>query len=218
MITILLKMLLYPLSAKQMSSVKAMQKIQPKVKEMQEKFKDKPEKAQKAVMELYKEHKVNPLAGCLPLLVQMPILIAFYQALLHLEYLEPAHAGFLWIANLSTPDRSFILPLLAAASTYWQQKVGTPATGDQTQKYMLMFMPVFIGYIAYTFPAGLALYWVVFSIIGALQQLYINSKKDISSDEIAAVGNVTDIELETKIKTEPKPAKVKKGDRKRNAR
>lgn len=222
MITILLKMLLYPLSAKQMNSVKGMQELQPKVKELQEKYKGQPEKAQKEVMALYKEHKVNPLAGCFPLLVQMPILIAFYQALLSLEYLEPSHAGFLWIANLSQPDRTLILPILTAASTYWQQKVSTINTQDQTQKYMLIFMPLFIGYLSYTFPAGLALYWVVFSVIGALQQMYVNHKtnKAKAKAEIEAGNKDTkskDAKLESK--TESKPVrKTKKGDRRKNAR
>lgn len=238
LITILLKVLLYPLSARQMSSVKAMQELQPMVKDLQERYKGQPEKAQKAVMELYKEHKVNPLAGCFPLLIQMPIIIAFYQALLRLEYLVPAHAGFLWIANLSMRDTTFILPILTAASTYWQQKVSTTNTKDQMQKYMLYFMPLFIGYIASTFPAGLALYWVVFSVIGALQQIYVNRKhnkaqaivetgavstakapnpanKDISKDTDKNSKKATKAEA----KPESKPArKTKKGDRRRNAR
>ena len=148
-----------------MNSVKGMQELQPKVKELQEKYKGQPEKAQKEVMALYKEHKVNPLAGCFPLLVQMPILIAFYQALLSLEYLEPSHAGFLWIANLSQPDRTLILPILTAASTYWQQKVSTINTQDQTQKYMLILCR-YLSDICPTRSVGLALYWVVFSVIG----------------------------------------------------
>lgn len=226
MITILLKMLLYPLSAKQMNSVKGMQELQPKVKELQEKYKGQPEKAQKEVMELYKEQKVNPLAGCFPLLVQMPILIAFYQALLGLEYLEPSHAGFLWIANLSQPDRTLILPILTAASTYWQQKVSTANTQDQTQKYMLIFMPLFIGYLSYTFPAGLALYWVVFSVIGALQQIYVNHKTNKAKAKVEVEAGHKDTKNKDTNKdakrgsnTESKPVrKTKKGDRRKNAR
>jgi len=212
LITVLLKIILYPLSAKQMESVRAMQEIQPKIKELQEKYKKQPEKAQQAIMELYRKHKVNPLAGCLPLLVQMPILIAFYQALFHLEYLEPSHAGFIWITNLSEPDHMLILPILAAASTFWQQKVSMPSTTDPTQRYMLYFMPLLIGYFAYKFPAGLALYWVVFNLIGSVQQIYINkqskkkAKATVEADQIEA-------------KSEPKPAaKVKKGDKRKNAR
>jgi len=151
----------------------------------------------------------------------MPILIAFYQALLGLEYLEPSHAGtFLWIANLSQPDRTLILPILTAASTFWQQKVSTANTGDQTQKYMLYFMPLFIGYLSYTFPAGLALYWVIFSVIGALQQIYVNRKQNKVKPEVEAENNDTknkNTKLESK--TESKPVrKTKKGDRRKNAR
>lgn len=220
MITVLLKVLLYPLSAKQMNSVKAMQELQPMVKDLQERYKGQPEKSQKAVMELYKEYKVNPLAGCFPLLIQMPILIAFYQALLTLEYLEPSHAGFLWIAHLSQPDRTLILPILTAASTYWQQKVSTTNTQDQMQKYMLLFMPLFIGYLSYTFPAGLALYWVVFSVIGALQQMYVNRKHNKAKAEVET-GDYNTKNKDTKLdsKTESKPVrKTKKGDRRKNAR
>lgn len=177
LLTATMKMLLYPLTAKQMKSVKAMQEIQPQIKELQEKHRKNPEKAQKAVMELYREKKVNPLAGCLPLLIQMPILIAFYQALLRFNYADPSAAGFLWIANLSQSkpsDPYYILPILTAAATYWQQRVSTASPNDPTQRTMLYTMPLFLGYIAYTVPAGLALYWVVFSVLGAVQQLFIN--------------------------------------------
>ncbi|NLC07688.1 MAG: membrane protein insertase YidC [Syntrophomonadaceae bacterium] len=211
LITILLKILIYPLSAKQMESMRAMQEIQPKVKELQEKFKKQPERAQQAVMELYQKHKVNPLAGCLPLLIQMPILIAFYQALLHIEYLEPAHAGFFWIPNLSEPDRMLILPILAAASTFWQQIVTTPAAMDQTQKYLLFFMPLFIGYISYKFPAGLALYWVVFSVLGALQQIYVNRKGRKGGAEV-------EVEIVTEKPVTKPSAKAKKGVKRKHAR
>lgn len=172
-ITIAFKIVLYPLTVKQMKSMKAMQEIGPKVKQIQEKYKDKPEKSQQAVMELYKQHGVNPMAGCLPLLVQMPILIAFYQALLHFPYSNPEHAGFLWfVQNLSKPD-PWVLPILAAATTFLQQKV-TTTSNDPTQRTMLYVMPLFIGWMARSFPAGLALYWVVFNIAGTIQQIFIN--------------------------------------------
>jgi len=177
LLTIAMKMLLYPLTAKQMASVKAMQEIQPMVKEIQEKYRKEPEKAQHAIMDLYRQKKVNPLAGCLPLLIQLPILIAFYQALLKFPYVDETAAGFFWIPNLSNPDPWFILPILAAASTFWQQKVSMTSANDQTQKTLLFTMPLFLGYLAYKMPAGLALYWVVFSVLGAVQQMYINSKR-----------------------------------------
>lgn len=174
MLTVVMKMALYPLTAKQLASVKAMQELQPQIKELQEKHKKNPEKAQKAIMELYQKKKVNPLAGCLPLLVQMPILIAFYQALLRFDYVKPEAASFLWISNLSNPDHTLILPILTAAATFWQQKVSTTSVNDPTQRTMLYTMPLFLGWISYKLPAGLGLYWVVFSVLGALQQIYVN--------------------------------------------
>lgn len=211
LITLLLKLLLYPLSNKQMESVRAMQEIQPKIKEIQDKYKKEPEKAQQAMVELYKKHKINPLAGCFPVLVQMPILIAFYQALLHLEF-DQSNAGFLWISNLGEPDKTFILSILAAGATFWQQKISMPSTNDQTQRFMLMFMPVFIGYLSYTFPAGLALYWVIFSVTSALQQLYINWKRD-RKDRGDSVEKIKEASPVSKS-----GVKRKKGDKKKHAR
>jgi YidC/Oxa1 family membrane protein insertase len=200
LITVVFKVILYPLTVKQLQSVKAMQEIQPQIKELQEKHRKNPERAQKAVMELYKERKVNPLAGCLPLLIQMPILIAFYQALYKLPtYAEgiPAEAlKFLWIPNITEADHAIriagfpleinlgnfvitisIMVILVAVTTYWQQKVSTASVNDPTQRTMLYMMPIFIGWVAMKLPAGLAIYWVTFSALGALQQIYINKMK-----------------------------------------
>lgn len=172
MLTIVVKMALYPLTVKQMKSMKAMQVLQPKIKEIQEKQKD-PQKAQQAIMQLYKEHGANPLSGCLPLVIQMPILIALYRALNNFPYREMAHAKFLWVQNLSVPDPYFGLALLSALTTFWLQKM-TANTADQTQKTMLMIMPVFIGMMSTRFAAGLALYWVVLNVVGIIQQYFIN--------------------------------------------
>ena len=173
LLTIFIKMVLYPLSKKQMHSMVMMQKLAPEIKAIQEKYKGKdPQKMQQKIMELYKENNVNPMAGCLPLLVQMPILIALYRALFDFPFLNPEHAHFFWVESLShTGD--ILLAILAAATTYLQSKL-TTNTQDQTQKTMLYTMPLFIGWIAYTVPAGLALYWVVFNTVGAIQQWYIN--------------------------------------------
>ncbi len=174
LLTILIKVILYPLSKKQMQSMKKMQQLAPKIKQIQDKYKKKdPQKMQQKVMELYKENDVNPMSGCLPLLIQMPILIALYRALLNYNFTNPAHAHFIWIESLKQPDHFYILPILAALTTFLQTKL-TTNTADQTQKTMLYFMPLFIGWIAATVPAGLALYWVVFNIVGAAQQYYIN--------------------------------------------
>ncbi|MBC7293102.1 MAG: membrane protein insertase YidC, partial [Thermoleophilia bacterium] len=135
----------------------------------------------------YREHRVNPMAGCLPLLIQLPILFALYKALLGFNYLNPEHARFLWVPTLSGKDPYFILPVLAGASTYWQSRLTSSPT-DPTQRMLLITMPVFIAWISTTVPAGLVLYWVVFSVVGALQQLWINRqipqlKKGVARDE-----------------------------------
>ncbi|MBC9785422.1 membrane protein insertase YidC [Heliobacterium chlorum] len=188
LITIVIKMLLYPLSAKQMKSMKAMSELAPKQKAIQEKYKKDPQKAQEAMMALYKEHGVNPLSGCLPLVIQFPILIAFYNGLRNFQFQNEAHAQFLWVPNLSLVD-PYILPLLAAATTFLQMKVSSPTTStgnaqaEQTQKIMLYVMPVMIGWMAHNFPAGLSLYWVVFNTVGILQQLYINRSLNVRKGE-----------------------------------
>lgn len=181
-LTILIKMALFPLSVKQMRSLKITQQLQPKIKAVQEKFKNEPQKAQAAVMEIYKQYGANPLSGCLPLLVQMPILIALYQALYNFKFPVAAHASFLyspslhfWIQNLKEPDKFLVMPVLAVVTTFALQKMTTNVQ-DQTQKTMLYVMPLFIGFITYSMPSGLGLYWVVTNIVGAIQQYFINKQ------------------------------------------
>lgn len=184
--TIILKLLLYPLSYKQMHSMKKMQEIQPQIKEVQQKYKKNPEKANQMVMEIYKENKVNPMAGCLPLLVQMPILIALFQALRAFEY-KDVGSSFLWIPHLNSPDPYYIIPVLVAVSTYFQSKISTPPTGDSaaasTNKMMLYMMPLMIGYFSLSMPSGLGLYWIMFGVLGIVQQLYINRKPSFQKEE-----------------------------------
>lgn len=176
LLTVLVKIVLYPLTNKQMKSMMGMQQIQPKVKEIQDKWKNKdPKKMQEQIMELYKEHNVNPAMGCLPLLVQMPILIALYRSLFAFPFVNTAHAVFLWVPNLSGKDPFFILPVLAGVTTYLQSKM-TTASSDPTQKMMTVTMPIFITWISSTIPAGLALYWVVFNVAGIIQQYFINKQ------------------------------------------
>ncbi len=176
LLTIVIKLVLYPLTQKQMKSMLAMQQLQPKIKEIQDKWKSKdPKKAQEQVMQLYKENNVNPAAGCLPLLIQMPILIALYRSLFSFPYENVAHASFIWIQNLSDKDPFYILPVLAGVTTYLQSKLTTNST-DPTQKMMLYTMPVFIGWISATVPAGLALYWATFNVASAVQQYFVNKQ------------------------------------------
>jgi YidC/Oxa1 family membrane protein insertase len=176
LLTILIKLVLYPLTNKQMKSMMGMQQIQPKIKEIQDRWKGKdPKKMQEEIMKLYKEHNVNPMAGCLPLLIQMPILIALYRSLFTFPYENPAHATFIWLQNLSDKDPYYILPILAGVTTYIQSKL-TTTSNDPTQKMMLYTMPVFIGWISATVPAGLALYWAVFNVASSVQQYIINKQ------------------------------------------
>jgi YidC/Oxa1 family membrane protein insertase len=184
--------LLFPLSIKQMRSMKEMQLLQPKIEALRKELKDNPQRLNKEIMELYKEHKVNPLGGCLPLLLQMPIFFALYQALIRSVALRGAH--FLWIKDLSAPDKLFvlknsipllgnqvnILPILMAIGMFIQQKISmAKATGEaaQQQKMMSIIMPIMFGVIFYQMPSGLVLYWFVNSILMLSYQFRINSQK-----------------------------------------
>lgn len=171
LLTIVIKLVLYPLTVKQVKSMKAMQDIQPKMKQLQEKYKGNPEKLNKEMATLYKEAGVNPLAGCLPLIVQMPFLIAIFYALRDYNYLQQP-PSFLWVTDLAQPDATYILPVVSAVTTYIQQKQTTTEMTQQT-KMMMVFMPLFIGYISLTFPAGLVLYWVVSNIFQIFQQWFM---------------------------------------------
>jgi YidC/Oxa1 family membrane protein insertase len=176
LLTVLIKVVLYPLTKKQMKSLLAMQQLQPKVKEIQDKWKDRdPEKMQQMIMDLYKENNVNPASGCLPLLVQMPILFALYRSLFDFPYINEAHASFIWVHNLSATDSLYILPLLAGVTTFFQSKMTMMST-EPTQRMMLYTMPLFIAWVSASVPAGLALYWVVFNIVGIIQQYFINKQ------------------------------------------
>ena len=184
--------LLFPLSIKQMRSMKEMQLLQPKIEALRKELKDNPQRLNKEIMELYKEHKVNPLGGCLPLLLQMPIFFALYQALIRSVALRGAH--FLWIKDLSAPDKLFvfknsipflgnqvnILPILMAIGMFVQQKISmAKATGEaaQQQQMMSIIMPIMFGIIFYQMPSGLVLYWFVNSILMLSYQLRINVQK-----------------------------------------
>ncbi|QGP91932.1 Membrane protein insertase YidC 2 [Neomoorella glycerini] len=191
--TILVKVILFPLTYRQLRSMKRMQEIQPKIQELQKKYKSNPQKAQQAMMELYQKEGVNPLGGCLPLLVQMPVLFALFSALRtffdpvhHPAYVELAHANFLWVSNLGQPD-PYILPILVALGTFFQQKVSmVGGNQDQTQRTMLIVMPLVIGWMSRSFSAGLSLYWVTFSLMGILEQWLVRRKPHLVKEEISA--------------------------------
>jgi len=172
LVTLLIKLVFYKLSEKSGRSMAGMRKLQPRMKALQERYKDDRQAMSTALMELYKKEKINPAAGCLPMLVQIPFFISFYWVLL--ESVEMRQAPFaLWITDLSSRDPFFILPLLMGAAMYFQQKLNPPPP-DPVQAKMMQIMPiVFTGFFAF-FPAGLVLYWLTNSVLSIAQQWRIN--------------------------------------------
>ena len=168
--TVLVKLILYPLTKKQIESTKAMMEIQPKMKAIQEKYKDDKQRLNMELANLYKNEGVNPLAGCLPLIIQMPIMIGIFYGIRDFHY--EGSASFLWMESISAPAPTYILTVLSALTTFIASKQTMPATGavGAQNKMMMYFMPLFIGYISLTFPAGLVLYWVVMNIMQIGQQ------------------------------------------------
>lgn len=190
-LSILVYLLLYPFTLKQMRSMKKMQVIQPQVEELRKLYKDNPQRLNKEIMELYRQHKVNPLGGCLLLILQMPVFIALYQLLSRSVALKGAR--FLWIKDLSESDRLFILPtslpilgnevnilpIIMAIGMFVQQKISMPA-GDSSsaeqQRMMMFLMPVMFGLIFYRMPSGLVLYWLINSLLMLIYQLRLNRR------------------------------------------
>ena len=186
LLTIIVKFLLYPLTVKQVKSMTAMQEIAPKMKKIQEKYKDNPQVMQQKVAAMYQEAGVNPLAGCLPLLVQMPILMGMYYSLYNLEYPSADAAQFLWLPSLSEADPYYILPVLNVLTTFYQTRQTSDMSNPQ-MKMMMLIMPLFIGFISLTFPSGLVLYWVVMNICQILQQWWIYREGGPAEQAKAAV-------------------------------
>jgi len=170
-LTILIKGLFYYPSAISYRSMAAMRKFSPRIQELRERFGDDRQKLQQEMMKLYKEEKINPMAGCLPILLQMPVFIALYWMLA--ESVELRHAPFmLWITDLSVKDPYFVLPILMAIVMYLQQKLN-PTPPDPMQAKIMQMMPIIFGFFFMFFPAGLVLYWLFNSLISMIQQLFI---------------------------------------------
>ncbi|UOD35730.1 membrane protein insertase YidC [Deferribacteraceae bacterium V6Fe1] len=174
LLTIIIKIITYPLTYKSMSSMKKMKDLQPKMTEIKEKFKGDAQKMNAAMMELYKKHGVNPMGGCLPMLIQIPIFFALYKALLVSIELKGAPFIF-WLADLSEKDPYYITPILMGASMFFQQKL-TPAAGDPIQQKLFLFMPVIFTFMFLNFPSGLVIYWLTNNILSIGQQIIINKK------------------------------------------
>lgn len=173
MLTVMIRILLYPLTVKQVKAMQAMRELGPKLKQLQEKYKNNKTKQQEEIAKLYKTAGVNPLAGCLPMLIQMPFLASMFYALRNFSYVS--HPGFLWIKTLSGRDPLYILPVLAAITTYILSQQTMNETNPQNQ-LMSIAMPCVIGYMAVHFPAGLGLYWVVSNLFQIVQQRIVCRK------------------------------------------
>ncbi|MCP4355901.1 MAG: membrane protein insertase YidC [Proteobacteria bacterium] len=191
LLTLLIKIILWPLGNKGYKSMNEMKKLQPLMTEIREKYKDDKKKMNEEVMNLYKTYKINPLGGCLPMIAQLPVFFAFYQMLY--QAIELRHAPFFgWITDLSAPDRLFsfdfsipfmeapygipVLTILMGASMFLQQKM-TPQAGDATQAKIMMMMPLFMTFIFINFSSGLVLYWFVNNLFSIAQQYYTMKKK-----------------------------------------
>ncbi|MFA4843263.1 MAG: membrane protein insertase YidC, partial [Candidatus Omnitrophota bacterium] len=195
LLSVLLNIVLFPLTVKSFKSMQKMQELHPQMAKLKAQLKDQPQKLNKEIMELYKKYKINPFSGCLPILLQMPIFIALYQALM--KSIELRNATFLWIRDLSSPEAiplpmSFpiigdsinILPLIMVAAMVIQQKLSTASSGGaitaeqkQQQKVMLIVMPIMFGFIFYNMPSGLVLYWVVNTVLTIVEQAAVLRKE-----------------------------------------
>lgn len=168
-VTIIIRALLLPLTIKQLKSSKAMQALQPQMQKLREKYKDNQQKMQEETMKLFQKHNVNPMSGCLPLLIQMPVLIAFYQAIIRNDHIR--EATFLGM-QLGSPPAWYTLPILAALTTYMQQQVMGMNTNPQA-KMLMTIMPVMIFFFALNLPSALSLYWVFGNLFTTVQSYFL---------------------------------------------
>jgi YidC/Oxa1 family membrane protein insertase len=181
--TIIIRVLLLPLSIKQTKSTAKMGAIQPEMKKVQAKYKNDPQKSQQEVMKLYKENGVNPMGGCLPMIVQMPILFALFYVF---NNLNMEGAGFLWMKDLTLPDPIYILPILSTVTTYFSSKLmQAPGSGSQSKQTSTMNtgMAIFMGIMSLKFKGALVLYWVINNLLQVIQTLVIN-KIELTKKEI----------------------------------
>jgi YidC/Oxa1 family membrane protein insertase len=184
LLTILIKLIFWPLSQKSYKSMDQMKKIQPMIQKIREKYADDKEAMNREIMALYKTYKVNPAGGCLPMIVQIPVFFGLYKALL--GSIELRHAPFItnvpftdlvWLADLSAKDPYYVTPLIMGATMFLQQKM-TPTSGDPTQAKIMLLMPVVFTFLFLNFPAGLVVYWLVNNVLSIAQQWWMMRAKD----------------------------------------
>ena len=174
LVTVLIKLIFYRLSATSYKSMASMRKLQPKLLALRERYGNDKAKISQMTMELYRQEKVNPLGGCLPIIIQIPVFIALYWVLL--ESVQLRQAPFLfWINDLASADAYHVLPIIMGITMLIQQRLN-PAPPDPTQAKMMMFLPILFTGLFWNFPAGLVLYWIVNNSLSILQQWYITRK------------------------------------------
>ena len=173
-LSILIKVIFLPLTQISMKSMKEMQKVQPEMNRLRETYKNDKARLQQEIMLLYKRRRINPMSGCLPMVIQIPVFIALYNALQNA--IEMRHAPFfLWIQDLAAKDPIYVTPIIMGASMVLQQKM-TPTTADPAQAKMFLLMPVMFTFLFLNFPAGLVLYWLVNNVLSIAHQYYLNKK------------------------------------------
>ena len=187
-LTLVIRAILYPLTYKGMMSMQKIKKISPQIKELQAKHKGDPQRMNKAVMDMYKKHNANPLGGCLPMVMQIPVFFAIYRVLLNAVELQGAE-WILWITDLSRMDQYFVLPILMGASMYYQQKLTPSNFTDPIQEKVFKFLPVIFTFFFVTFPAGLVLYWFVNNLFSIGQQFIVNAQFKNANDAEVALAN-----------------------------
>lgn len=172
LLTVIIKLLFWPLTQKSYKSMKSMQTLQPEMQKIRSKHKSDKERMNKEIMELYKNNRVNPMGGCLPMFVQIPVFFALYKVLL--GTIELRHAPFIfWLQDLSAKDPYYITPIIMGATMFIQQKM-SPSTMDPTQAKVFMFMPLIFTFMFLNFPSGLVIYWLINNLLTILQQWFIN--------------------------------------------
>ncbi len=191
LLTIIIRILLFPLTLKGMLSMQKLKDLAPKIKEIQQKYKGDPQRMNAAMMELYRKHNANPMGGCLPMLIQIPIFFAIYRVLLNAIELKGA-PWILWIKDLSQPDPYFVLPILMGVTMYLHQKLTPTTITDPTQKKIFEWLPVVFTFFFIAFPAGLTLYWFTNNILSIIQQLIVN--KIFESKKVGEKGKIKDKE------------------------
>lgn len=186
LLVVIVRTLILPLTIKSVKSSRNMQKIQPLIKEIQTKYKDTPEKIQAETMKLFQEHKVNPMAGCLPLIIQMPIYIALYNSILYNSNIS--QHTFLWM-ELGSPDKLFVLPVLVAVSMFfqtWYMMKQNPSQQQGPMQFMLWVYPILMFVMSYQFASALPLYWFYSNIYTIVQNffLYRNNDKEVAASNV----------------------------------